>query len=269
MSGARRARPLRRLLAAVAIVGAAAVATAAGSSPQAGSAAGEHLYGRYCLACHGPGGEGVSSASARPIGDAPLRDQVQQRGFGPSLRGVGAQAADFYLRTGYMPLARTGTQPHRSRVLLSDAEIRDLTAYVAGLGSGPPVPTPHPEQGDLAQGMHLFTDRCAGCHQVVAQGGYVTGAVPPSLQHATAVQVAEAVRIGPYVMPRFSTRTISDHELDSIIAYVQYAKNPDDRGGLAIGHIGPVPEGLVTWGLGAASLVAICILIGTRSEREG
>ena len=98
----------------------------------------------------------------------------------------------------------------------------------------------------------------------------MTGGVPPSLQHASAVQIAEAVRIGPYVMPRFSTRgDLGPASLDSIIAYVQYAKHPDDRGGWAIGHIGPVPEGLVTWGLGAVSLVAICMLIGARSEREG
>ena len=31
-----------------------------------------------------------------------------QRGLGPSLRGVGALAADFYLRTGYMPLRAAG-----------------------------------------------------------------------------------------------------------------------------------------------------------------
>ena len=35
-----------------------------------------------------------------------------------------------------------------------------------------------------------------------AEGGYVTGAVPPALGDATPTQVAEAVRIGPYVMPR-------------------------------------------------------------------
>ena len=29
-----------------------------------------------------------------------------------------------------------------------------------------------------------------------------------------------------------------------------YAKHPDDRGGWAIGHLGPVPEGLVTWLIG-------------------
>jgi ubiquinol-cytochrome c reductase cytochrome c subunit len=260
---------LRLLLAAAAAAGAALVLGGAGDAAPASVTAGEHLYGRYCAACHGLAGVGVAPGSAQPIGAAPLRDQVQQKGYGPSLRGVGAQAADFYLRTGYMPLARTGTQPHRSRVLLGDAEIRDLTAYVAALGAGPQVPTPHPERGALPDGLRLFTDHCAGCHQVVAQGGYVTGGVPPSLQHASAVQIAEAVRIGPYVMPRFSTRAISDHDLDSIIAYVQYAKRPDDRGGWAIGHIGPVPEGLVTWGLGAVSLVAICMLIGARSEREG
>ena len=71
--------------------------------------------------------------------------------------------------------------------------------------------------------------------------------MPPPLGDATAVQVAEAVRIGPYVMPRFSQRQLSDRELDSIIAYVQYAQHPDDRGGLSLGHLGPVPEGLVAW----------------------
>jgi ubiquinol-cytochrome c reductase cytochrome c subunit len=99
---------------------------------------------------------------------------------------------------------------------------------------------------------------------VVAEGGYVTGAVAPPLEDATAVQVAQAVRIGPYVMPRFSERAISDAELDSIIAYVQYAKNPDDRGGWALGHLGPVPEGLVTWLLAGAALIVFCVILGRR-----
>jgi ubiquinol-cytochrome c reductase cytochrome c subunit len=115
--------------------------------------------------------------------------------------------------------------------------------------------------------MKLFTDHCAGCHQVVAEGGYVTGAVPPPLEESTAVQIAEAVRIGPYVMPHFSRKSISDRELDSVIRYVQYAKHPDDRGGWSIGHLGPVPEGLVAWFLGATVLVGICIVIGKRLPR--
>jgi ubiquinol-cytochrome c reductase cytochrome c subunit len=69
-------------------------------------------------------------------------------------------------------------------------------------------------------------------------------------------------------MPTFTKRALSDRQLDSIIRYVQFAKHPDDRGGWAIGHIGPVPEGLVTWFIGAAVLVAVCVLIGTRLRHE-
>ena len=72
--------------------------------------------------------------------------------------------------------------------------------------------------GKPLRGHALFTDHCAGCHQITAQGGYVTGARVPPLEQATDVEIAEAVRIGPYVMPRFSERAISNSQLDSIIA---------------------------------------------------
>lgn len=226
---------------------------------------GKQLYGQYCLSCHGANGEGVSHA--RTIGAAPQRIQEQQTALGPSLRGVGALAADFYLSTGYMPLHRIGDQPRRARVLLSDAQIHDLVAYVASLGTGPPIPKPQPGKGNLAEGLHLFTDNCAGCHQVVAQGGVVPGALPPPLLDATDVQIAEAVRIGPYVMPKFSEKAISNRQLDSIVRYVAWVKHPDNRGGWAIGDIGPVPEGLVTWFLAAALLVALCFVVGKRLRR--
>jgi len=238
---------------------------AAAASPGSGLVhRGKALYGQYCLACHGANGSGVAKTSVQRIGGGPLRRQSRQQGYAPPLRGVGALAADFYLRTGYMPLEHTGMQPRRSRVLLDDGQIAALTAYVASLAPGPAVPHPHPERGSISQGLHLFTDHCAGCHQVVAEGGYVTGAVPPPLENATPTQIAEAVRIGPYVMPRFSKKAISDAQLDSIVAYVGYAKHPDDNGGWAIGHLGPVPEGLVAWLIGAAALVALCVVIGRR-----
>jgi ubiquinol-cytochrome c reductase cytochrome c subunit len=216
---------------------------------------GAQLFGANCITCHGPNGRGISS---------PVRGAGDQTGLGPSLQGVGALAADFYLRNGYMPLDDAHSQPRRSRVLFSGGELDALIAYVASLGSGPPVPTPHPERGDLAAGMRQFTEHCAGCHQIVVRGGYVTNAVAPSLESATPIQIAEAVRIGPYLMPRFSERQIDNSQLDSIIRYVVYAKHPDDRGGWALGHIGPVPEGLATWFIGIALAVGTCIVIGRR-----
>jgi ubiquinol-cytochrome c reductase cytochrome c subunit len=65
-------------------------------------------------------------------------------------------------------------------------------------------------------------------------------------------------------MPVFSKRQIRDAELDSIIRYVEYAKHPDDRGGWALGHVGPVPEGLVTWFIAIAVLIGTCAVIGQR-----
>jgi len=211
----------------------------------AAAADGKQVFGRYCVSCHGPNGAGVSER-------------------GPSLHGVGARAADFYLRTGYMPLKHVGLQPRRSRLLLNDAQITALIHYVASLGNGPSVPRPHPERGNVSQGMALFRSHCAGCHQIVAEGGYVTNAVPPALGDATPTQIAEAVRIGPYVMPTFSTKAISDRELDSIIRYVEYAKHPDNRGGWALGNVGPIPEGLVSWFIAGTALLGVCLVIGKR-----
>jgi ubiquinol-cytochrome c reductase cytochrome c subunit len=217
---------------------------------------GAQLYAGNCVSCHGDRGEGVPQPRKGGVGDIV--------GAGPPLRGVGALAADFYLRTGYMPLESYDRQPRRSRVLFTGREIDALVAYVASLGKGPAVAKPHPERGSLAEGLHLFTDHCAGCHQVAGEGGTVTGALAPPLHQATATQIAEAVRVGPYVMPSFQRSQISDRQLDSIVRYVLYSKHPVDKGGWGIGHIGPVPEGLVAWLIAGTALVAVALVIGRR-----
>jgi ubiquinol-cytochrome c reductase cytochrome c subunit len=251
---------VRRALAVLVV--ALALPAAAGAQPGVGVKAktGKGLYAAYCLSCHGVDGSGVTSTS-HPKGVLDLR------GLGPPLRGVGAQAADFYLTTGYMPLADPHDQPRHTKSPFDKQEIAALVTYVASLGKGPKVPRPQPRLGDLSQGQSLFTEHCAGCHQIVAEGGYVTNAVAPPLHQATPVQIAEAVRIGPYLMPKFPVSQISDAQLNSIIAYVQWAKHPDDPGGWSIGRIGPVPEGLVAWLIGAAALVGCCLLIGRRFQQ--
>ncbi|HEY0415602.1 MAG TPA: c-type cytochrome [Gaiellaceae bacterium] len=246
------------LLVALASLLAAPATLADSGPPRQGvthARSGAALYAANCASCHGPHGEGVPT---------PYPGAGGVPGQGPALRGVGARAADFYLRTGYMPLEDPGQQPTRSRVLFTERELSALVGFVASLGGGPPVPQPHPERGSVAVGQKLFVDHCAGCHQVVAEGGYVTGARVPPLEDATDRQIAEAVRIGPYLMPRFTRGQISPSQLDSLIAYVDYAKHPDDAGGWSLGHLGPWPEGVVTWLIAAASLVALCVVIGRR-----
>ena len=222
---------------------------------------GRQLFAANCSTCHGSRGLGVQPGTI-PAGSGAVH------GAGPPLIGVGARATDFYLRTDYMPLGDPKAQPTRSRPAFDDREIRAVTAYVDSLSAtpGPPVPTPHPEQGDLADGLQLFTEHCAGCHQVAAAGGVVTGARVPPLSSATPTQIAEAVRIGPYVMPSFSRKDISDKDLNSIVRYVRYAANPDDRGGWGINHLGPFPEGLITGAVVLLLLVGLCRFIGERAR---
>jgi ubiquinol-cytochrome c reductase cytochrome c subunit len=217
---------------------------------------GSQLYAGNCSMCHGIDGRGIART---------VKTSGGGEGRGPSLRGVGARAVDFYLRTGYMPLSRPDEQPERSRPSFSDRETRALVAYVASLPPpGPPVPHPEPSKGDLARGLELFTEHCAGCHQAVAEGGVVTGARVPPLEKSTPTQVAEAVRIGPYLMPKFSEKDISNDELNSLVRYAMWTKRPDDAGGWGIGNIGPVPEGMVTWLLAAIALIVVCVIIGKR-----
>lgn len=218
---------------------------------------GSQLFAGNCATCHGIAGEGkLTPGGARGAGDV--------HGQGPTLVGVGAQAADFYLRTGFMPLSDPKKQPWRSKPPFTNREITALTKYVASLAKGPPIPKPDKSAGNKAVGLHLFTEHCAGCHQVVAEGGMLTGARVPQIKSDSATEIAEAIRIGPYIMPKFSKKQLSDKDVNSIIAYVQDSRSPEDRGGWGLNHIGPIPEGMVTWFIAAVALIALCSLIGER-----
>jgi ubiquinol-cytochrome c reductase cytochrome c subunit len=203
---------------------------------------GRALFVSSCSACHGLGAEGVA-------------------GRGPSLRGVGAAAADFYLQTGRMPLPSPRAQPLRTEPAFRQPQIAALVAYVASFG-GPPVPTVQPARGSLPRGQALFALDCAGCHTIQGQGGIVTGAIVPTLNQASPRQIAEAIRVGPYVMPRFGAGELPAGDVDSIVRYVQSTQHPQDRGGWGLGRVGPIPEGMVAWLLGAARL------LGERIEEE-
>jgi quinol---cytochrome-c reductase cytochrome c subunit len=209
---------------------------------------GRSLFEEGCASCHGFDAQGVE-------------------GRGPSLVGAGAASADFYLRTGRMPLGQVGEEPLRAPPHYPEEEIEALVANVGSLG-GPPIPDVDPEAGSVGEGMRLFSESCAGCHGIGGKGGVAIGGYAPPLSEATPTQVAEAIRVGPYLMPRFSEAQLDQGEVDSIARYVELTKEPVDAGGWGIGHIGPVPEGAVAWLAAIVAILLVARLLGERSEED-
>lgn len=228
--------------------GAPQLAAAPGGSPtfQGNVQRGRALFSDSCASCHGMNLQGIP-------------------GRAPKLRGVGALAADFYVRTGRMPLDKPGDEPLRRRSAFKSSDIDAIVAYISTFG-GPPIPKVDPARGVLSVGQKAFASNCAGCHQILAEGGLVTKARVPRIQGIAPTQVGEAVRTGPFLMPPFSEYTIDQRQLNSIARYLQYTARPEDRGGWSIGHLGPVPEGMVAWLIGLLALVLIIRLLGERVE---
>jgi ubiquinol-cytochrome c reductase cytochrome c subunit len=218
-------------------------------TPSARVSRGHELFVASCASCHGVGGVGT--------------DQ------GPPLQRVGAASADFQLSTGRMPLANPKGQPVRKPPAFDEREIKDLVAYVASLGPGPPIPDVDPEAGSLSEGGTLFRLNCAACHSSAGIGGALSyGSDAPSLHSATATQIAEAIRTGPGQMPVFGQDTLSKHQVDSITRYVKYLQDPDDPGGFSLGRIGPITEGMVALLVGIPLLLFVCVRIEESHERQ-
>ncbi|HEY4376060.1 MAG TPA: cytochrome c, partial [Acidimicrobiales bacterium] len=184
---------------------------------------------------------------------------------GPSLRGAGRASVDFMVRTGRMPLASPKANDRRKASPYTPAQQRALIDYVTDLaGGGPAIPAVDPSAGRAATGGELYRLQCAACHSWGGEGGALVDRQAPSMLPATPVQVAEAVRTGPGTMPAFGRAALSPRQLDDLVAYTGRLKHPDNRGGLALGHIGPVAEGAVAIVLGMGALLLAIGWIGER-----
>ena len=233
----------------------------AGAAPQEADAAttatgsvenGEKLFLANCSTCHGQGGQGAEA--------------------GPSLIGVGAASVDFQVGTGRMPLEATAPQAPQKDVKFSEQDVADLSAYVASLGPGPAIPAEEylevvDDDERLAEGNELFRTNCAMCHNVVGAGGALTrGKYAPALEGVTEKHIYEAMVTGPQSMPVFNDANISPEEKQSIISYLKYVEEQPSPGGLSLGSLGPVSEGLFAW-LGLLIIVIGCtVWLGAKSS---
>jgi len=249
---------LARLGLVLGVLAAAAALTLHGvgsSSPPAGAPAstanvssdeGREVFLRECSWCHGSEGQGTR--------------------YGPDLETAGGEAADFYLRTGRMPLKAPDDKAVAGPRAYSDTTIDALVDYVDSLGSGPPVPDVAP--GSLPAGRRLFLSHCAACHSSSGTGAIVSGGEQaPELFDTPPTQVAEAVRIGFVKKPEFTESELSDEEVDSIVTYVGDLGERQVKGGASLDQYGPIAEGWFVWLVAMPVLVIVLRLLGKKTKR--
>ena len=259
----RRRHPAAKallLVAALFVVGAlyAAMAptqqSAAEPSTSQQAKEGQELFAQNCASCHGLNGEGSSQ--------------------GPTLQGVGSAAVDFQVSTGRMPLAQPGEQAPVKPGEFTDSEIAALSAYVASLGPGPSVPSEDKYSStgltdeQIAEGGELFRTNCSACHNVTGQGGALpNGKHAPSLVGVSNKHVYEAMLTGPQQMPVFSDQVLTPKDKAQIIAYLNHVHQEPNQGGLSLGSIGPVSEGVAIWTVGIGVMIAFAVWITARGVR--
>jgi ubiquinol-cytochrome c reductase cytochrome c subunit len=252
------------LLLALFVMGALSTLLAPGqqSSADTGTsqqvAQGKALFTVHCASCHGLNGEGQTT----PV--------IQ----GPPLAGVGAASVEFQVGTGRMPLAKTEVQAPVHDVIFSPEEIAAMAAYVATLGPGPAIPAPEMydtsgvSEEDIARGGELFRTNCSACHNFEGAGGALPGGkYAPSLMDSENIHIYEAMVTGPQQMPVFNDDVLRPEDKKAIIAYLNDLHSRPNAGGLNLGGLGPVSEGLWGWIVGLGSLMAFAIWIAAKGAK--
>ena len=181
------------------------------------------------------------------------------------------RSVDFQVGTGRMPAQASGPQIYKREPQFTLEETRAMAAYVAtAFGPGPAIPDGEfldPANGNLAEGAELFRVNCAMCHNFAGSGGALTrGKYAPNLRGVEPVHVYEAMVTGPQSMPVFGDDTLTPQQKNDIITYLDYVENKPSPGGLSLGSLGPVGDGLFIWVVGITGLIACAVWLGAKSS---
>jgi ubiquinol-cytochrome c reductase cytochrome c subunit len=248
-----------------------------GVPPQAAAAAknadraglvrdGASLYGVHCASCHGTDLGGSNGA--------------------PSLLAAGGSSVDFYVSTGRMPsavrsssdgaahegaatIAAAGVQNYHIAPQFDERQMSAIVAYVDSRARQTiPIPAVRIDGATLQRGRTVFESNCQQCHGAAGEGataGEQWTALP--LYRATPTQIGEAIRVGPGVMPRFSSAQLSAGDIDAIATYVSYLQTAkQDYGGTVLDYLGPAGEGGIGAIFGLGMLFWVIYFTGTKAD---
>jgi ubiquinol-cytochrome c reductase cytochrome c subunit len=167
-------------------------------------------------------------------------------------------------------MAAPGAQAPVRQGQYTEEQIAAMAAYVASLAPGPAIPTAEQydyANADSALGGELFRINCSQCHQAAGQGGALTqGKYAPNLMESQPKTIYQAMITGPQNMPVFSDAQLDSKAKQHIIKYVMTLQQSPNPGGLSLGRIGPVTEGVFLATAVFAVLIAAAVWIGIKSR---
>lgn len=204
---------------------------------------GAQLYAQQCAQCHASDGRGA---------------EIENTGRrAPPLAGVDRVTAayvDLVMRTGRMPPAADPFDNQPREVVFGEEERAAVVAYTVRQ-FGLDVDLPDVAAGDPARGQEVYATNCAACHGSTGAGGVAgAGAWTPNVNQYSAVTLAEAIRVGPFQMPRFDAGQISDQEIGDIAGFLEEVR-AEEGTPLGLTELNPV------FASGFVALLAIALLV--------
>jgi len=70
---------------------------------------------------------------------------------------------------------------------------------------------------------------------------------------------------GPQSMPVFNETNLTPENKNDIISYLNEIDNNENPGGMTLGNLGPVSEGMFVWVFGLSLMVAAAVWLGRKA----
>jgi ubiquinol-cytochrome c reductase cytochrome c subunit len=210
---------------------------------------GETLYSVNCAGCHGGDGRGGETVEGVPA---------------PPLAGTDRVTVAYMrmvMATGRMPPAGDPRDNRIRHVSLSETEQEAILRW-ADDAFDLEGDVEDPGLGDVAEGLRVYAANCAQCHGASGAGGVAGGgAWTPRVNDVSSQTLADAIRTGPFQMPRFDETQITDEEMGHIAAFLHEVQ---EEGGTLLfpGELNPVFASGFGAGLAAVIVLALMFISG-------
>ncbi|MFZ7946864.1 MULTISPECIES: c-type cytochrome [Bacillaceae] len=181
--------------------------------------AGEKLYSKNCLVCHGETGKGEGSNAGTAINSQRFLNSVSDQ--------------DLY---NYVKYGREGTAMPAYGPRLSENDLKNLVTYMRDWQTEEiEFDVPEKIAGDPERGEKQYNLYCLNCHGAEGAGKLKMGTVlsnPQYLKYTTNKQIwiataygREETRMGPSLKGLEGARQLSKEDITDIISYIRTLKS--------------------------------------------